>query len=93
MLAGESYLSRFPRLRRRVLPVYSLITLTEPLSPSEWQAIGWAAREGLSSATHMVKYLTRTADGRVLFGGRGAPYHFGSRIKDEYDRHEPTHRM
>lgn len=93
VLAGESYLSRFPRLRRRVLPVYSLITLTEPLSPAEWQEIGWEAREGLSSATHMVKYLTRTADGRVLFGGRGAPYHYGSPIKDAYDRHEPTHHM
>lgn len=93
VLAGESYLSRFPQLRRRVLPVYSLITLTEPLSPSEWQAIGWEAREGLSSATNMVKYLTHTADGRVLFGGRGAPYHYGSSIKDDYDLHEPTHQM
>ena len=93
VLAGESYLSRFPQLRRRVMPVYSLITLTEPLSPADWQAIGWEAREGLSSATHMVKYLTHTADGRILFGGRGAPYHFGSRIKDEYDRHAPTLRM
>ncbi len=93
VLAGESYLSRFPQLRRRVLPVYSLITLTEPLAPGDWQEIGWEAREGLSSATNMVKYLTHTSDGRILFGGRGAPYHFGSSIKDEYDRHEPTHRM
>lgn len=93
VLAGESYLSRFPQLRRSVMPVYSLITLTEPLSPAEWQAIGWEAREGLSSATNMVKYLTHTADGRILFGGRGAPYHFGSAIKDEYDRHGPTLQM
>ena len=93
VLAGESYLSRFPQLRRKVLPVYSLITLTEPLSSSDWQEIGWEAREGLSSATNMVKYLTHTSDGRVLFGGRGAPYHFGSSIKDEYDHHEPTLRM
>lgn len=93
VLAGESYLSRFPSLRRRVMPVYSLITLTEPLSPAEWQTIGWEAREGLSSATNMVKYLTRTADGRVLFGGRGAPYHLGSSIHDAYDQHEPTHVM
>ena len=93
VLAGESYLSKFPQLRRRVMPVYSLITLTEPLSPAEWQEIGWEAREGLSSATNMVKYLTHTTDGRILFGGRGAPYHFRSRIKDEYDRHDATLRM
>ncbi len=93
VLAGESYLSRFPGLRRKVMPVYSLITLTEPLTASEWGEIGWEAREGLSSATHMVKYLTHTSDGRVMFGGRGAPYHFGSKIKDDYDLHEPTHVM
>lgn len=93
VLAGESYLSRFPQLRRKVMPVYSLITLTEPLSAGDWQEIGWEAREGLSSATNMVKYLTHTSDGRILFGGRGAPYHFGSRIKDEYDHHDPTRRM
>ncbi len=93
VLAGESWLSRFPQLRRKVMPVYSLITLTEPLSTAEWQAIGWEAREGLSSATNMVKYLTHTNDGRILFGGRGAPYHFGSKIKPEYDRHAETLQM
>ncbi|MEP6625488.1 MAG: FAD-dependent oxidoreductase, partial [Acidimicrobiia bacterium] len=28
----------------------------------------------------------RTADGRLAFGGRGAPYHFRSRIRDDFDR-------
>jgi glycine/D-amino acid oxidase-like deaminating enzyme len=37
-----------------------------------------------------VDYLSRTADGRILFGGRGAPYHFGSSIAPEHDRSEPT---
>ena len=45
----------------------------------------------MASNRYSVDYLSRTADGRVLFGGRGAPYHYGSRIKDEYDRHAPTH--
>jgi glycine/D-amino acid oxidase-like deaminating enzyme len=40
-----------------------------------------------------VVYLSRTADGRILFGGRGAPYRFGSPIRDEYDSHPPTHEM
>ncbi|HUG13948.1 MAG TPA: FAD-binding oxidoreductase [Thermomicrobiales bacterium] len=93
VLAGEAYLSRFPKLRRNVLPVYSLITATEPLSTAEWQEIGWEAREGLSSAAMLVNYLTKTSDGRILFGGRGAPYHLGSSIRDEYDRDPATHRM
>lgn len=93
VLAGEAYLARLRKLRRQVLPIYSLIVLTEPLSEEQWSTIGWEGRECVASNRYTVDYLSRTADGRILFGGRGAPYHFGSRIEDEYDLHEPTHEM
>jgi glycine/D-amino acid oxidase-like deaminating enzyme len=91
VLAGESYLTQFSKLHRVVLPVYSLITLTEPLTAAQWSQIGWQNRESLASCNHTVDYLTRTADGRILFGSRGAPYHFGSKISDDQDRHAQTH--
>ena len=91
VLAGESYLTRLPSLHRVVLPVYSLIVLTEPLSEAQWREIGWQNRESLASCNYTVDYLTRTSDGRILFGSRGAPYRFGSRISDEQDRHAATH--
>ena len=91
VLAGESYLTRLRRLHRAVLPVYSLITLTEPLRAAQWEQIGWQNRESLASCNYTVDYLTRTADGRILFGSRGAPYRFGSKISDEQDRHAETH--
>ena len=91
VLAGEAYLAQLPQLARSVLPVYSLAVMTEPLTPAQRDAIGWAGRECLSSQRLSVDYLSRTADGRILFGGRGAPYHFGSDIKPAYDHHEPTH--
>jgi len=90
-LAGEGYLSRLPQLHRAIMPVYSLIVLAEPLSDAQWSAIGWQNRESISSQKFTVDYLTRTADGRILFGSRGAPYVFGSKITNEQDRHEPTH--
>ncbi len=93
VLAGEAYLTRLPGLKRRLLPMYSLIVLTEPLSDAQWSEIGWKKRECVASFRLTVDYLNRTADGRILFGGRGAPYHFGSAIADEYDRHEETHEM
>ena len=93
VLAGEAYLARLRKLRRQVLPIYSLIVLTEPLSQERWSQIGWEGRECVASNRYTVDYLSRTADGRILFGGRGAPYHYGSRIEDQYDRHEPTHEM
>jgi glycine/D-amino acid oxidase-like deaminating enzyme len=93
VLAGEAYLTQFRELHRQLLPIYSLIVLTEPLSEAQWEEIGWDGRECVASNRYSVDYLSRTADGRILFGGRGAPYHYGSRIKDEYDRHAPTHEM
>ena len=93
VLAGESYLSQLDQLARHLIPIYSLIVLTEPLKPEQWQEIGWTGRECVGSSKYVVDYLSRTRDGRILFGGRGAPYHFGSRIADAYDRHQPTHTM
>jgi len=91
VLAGESYLSQLPKLHRVVLPVYSLIVLTEPLSSEQWNEIGWQNRESVASCNYTVDYLTRTADGRILFGSRGAPYRLGSKISNEQDRHVETH--
>lgn len=93
VLAGEAYLSRLPRLGRQIAPIYSLITLTEPLSPAQSDAINWDHRVLVSSNKLTVDYLNRTADGRILFGSRGAPYHLRSRIADAFDRHPRTHEM
>jgi glycine/D-amino acid oxidase-like deaminating enzyme len=91
VLAGESYLSQLPQLRRQIMPIYSLIVLTEPLSASQLDEIHWTHRSVVQSTALSVDYLSRTTDGRILFGGRGAPYHFGSKIRAEFDRHDATH--
>ena len=39
-----------------------------------------------------IVYAQRTADDRIAFGGRGAPYHFGSRIDRRFDRDPATFR-
>jgi len=93
VLAGEAYLTQLRPWHRSLLPTYSLIVLTEPLNDSQWAEIGWAARECLASYRLSIDYLTRTGDGRILFGGRGAPYRFGSRIEPRFDRDERTHAM
>ena len=91
VLAGEAYLTRLKRLNRQLLPMYSTISLTEPLSDELWDEIGWRNRECVASNRYHVDYLQRTADGRILFGSRGAPYRYGGPIDDRYDRHPPTH--
>jgi glycine/D-amino acid oxidase-like deaminating enzyme len=93
VLAGEAYLTRLPHLHRALLPVYSLISLTEPLTAEQWSRIGWQQGESVSSTRNTVGYLTKTPDGRILFGSRGAPYAFGSKITDQQDTHEATVKM
>ena len=93
VLAGEAYLTRLRRLHRSMIPVWSLIVLTEPLPDAAWEEIGWQGHELIGSPRFTVVYLSRTSERRLLFGGRGAPYRFGSPIRDEYDRHAPTHEM
>jgi glycine/D-amino acid oxidase-like deaminating enzyme len=90
VLAGEVYLTRLPQLHRALLPAYSLISLTEPLTAAQWSQIGWQGGENVASTRNTVVYLTKTPDGRILFGSRGAPYAFGSKITDKQDIHEAT---
>jgi glycine/D-amino acid oxidase-like deaminating enzyme len=86
--ATEGFSAALPGAQRAVIPVYSLIIATEPLPCSVWDEIGLADRETFSDGRHLIVYGQRTADDRIVFGGRGAPYHFGSAIKPEFD-HEP----
>nr|WP_280637413.1 FAD-binding oxidoreductase [Nocardioides sp. W7] len=86
--ATEGYTAQLDGHRRAVAPVYSLIIATEPLPAATWDEIGLSRRETFSDHRHLVVYGQRTADDRLVFGGRGAPYHLGSRIKPEHDRDE-----
>jgi glycine/D-amino acid oxidase-like deaminating enzyme len=86
--ATEGYTAGLPGQRRALVPVYSLVIATEPLPANAWEEIGLARRETFSDHRHLIIYGQRTADDRLVFGGRGAPYHLGSRIRPEFDRDE-----
>lgn len=88
--ATEAYSTRWKSERRRVVPLYSMMIATEPLDESTWSVIGLSNRETFADLRRMVIYGQRTADGRIAFGGRGAPYHYGSRISPQFDQHTAT---
>ena len=91
--ATEGFTAQIPGLRRDLVPVYSLMLATEPVSDALWSKIGIRDRETFNDARHLIIYGQRTLDGRIAFGGRGAPYHFGSSIQPDYDRHHLTHAL
>ncbi|MGH2820617.1 MAG: NAD(P)/FAD-dependent oxidoreductase, partial [Actinomycetota bacterium] len=84
--ATEGYTPQLQGAHRALLPIYSLMIATEPLPASFWEEVRWTRRETLTDGRHLIIYAQRTADGRIALGGRGAPYHFGSRIDDGFDR-------
>jgi glycine/D-amino acid oxidase-like deaminating enzyme len=86
--ATEGYTAELPGHRRVLAPVYSLVIATEPLDAALWDRIGLARRETFNDNRHLIVYGQRTADDRLVFGGRGAPYHLGSRVRPEFDRDE-----
>ncbi len=88
VVATEGWTEGLPGLERRVVPVYSLMVATEPLTAEQWARVGLTGREVFADHGHVVIYGQRTDDGRIAFGGRGAPYHWGSTIRPEFDHEE-----
>jgi len=89
--ATEGYTARLPGLGRTLAPLYSLMVATEPLPASFWSTAGLARRETFADLRNMIIYGQRTADDRLAFGGRGAPYHFRSRVESSFDRDARVH--
>ena len=91
--ATEAWTAQLPRSRRAIAPVYSLMVATEPLPESVWAEIGLADRPTFNDGRHVIIYGQRTADGRLAFGGRGAPYHLASRIRPGFDDEPGVHAL
>ena len=70
VLATNAWSHFFPQLRRKQIPVWTHIVLTEPLTEKQFDQIGWQNRQGIEDARNLVHYYRLTADNRLLMGGR-----------------------
>ena len=52
---------------------------------------GLGERATFADHRHMIIYGQRTADDRIAFGGRGAPYHYGSAVHSSFDNEPRVH--
>jgi glycine/D-amino acid oxidase-like deaminating enzyme len=86
VIATEGYGAQLPGVRRRILPLYSLMIATEPLADEFWDSVGIQHGQTFTDYRHLLVYGQRTADNRIAFGGRGARYHWGSSIQPRYDQ-------
>ena len=82
VLATNAYPPLLRRLRLMTVPVYDYALMTEPLTDGAARRRSGGAA-GRASATRATSSTTTgtTRDGRILWGGYDAVYHYGSGIK------------
>ena len=78
------------RLRQSIVPVYDYVLMTEPLTDAQLGQIGWTGRQAVGDMSNQFHYYRLTADNRILWGGYDAIYHYGRRIRAEYDQRPET---
>ncbi len=86
VLAVNAYAHKLGFFQNRVFPVSVYQIVTEPLSESQWESIGWGKRQGLSDERIMYSYSIPTADGRILMGGRDYTYYHNDAISSGNDK-------
>jgi glycine/D-amino acid oxidase-like deaminating enzyme len=84
-LATNAYSLLLPELRRKQIPAFTRIVLSEPLCDRHFAELGWARRQGLEDARNLVHYYRLTADHRLLIGGRDIGLTFGRDFDRDLD--------
>jgi glycine/D-amino acid oxidase-like deaminating enzyme len=84
-LGTNVFPSLLVRNRLMTVPVYDYVLMTEPLTPEQQASIGWERRQGVADLANQFHYYRPTADGRILFGGYDAVYHYGKRVRAQYE--------
>lgn len=74
-LATNAFPPLLKHLSFYIVPVYDYALMTEPLSKTQRDAIGWHGREGVGDYGNQFHYYRTTADGRILWGGYDAIYY------------------
>ena len=91
VLATNGFPPLVRAIRRYVVPVYDHVVMTEPLSSTQREAIGWHGREGLADAANRFHYFRLSADDRILWGGYDATYHWGGGVDPRFEQDETVH--
>jgi glycine/D-amino acid oxidase-like deaminating enzyme len=95
LVATEGYSGTIRGLGNRLIPLHSMMVITEPLTAQQIEEICFNRRYCFGNLDRMVTYGHLTADNRIAFGCRGN-YYYGSAIRtfdhddSEFDRVRST---
>ena len=82
VLATNAWSHFFPQIKRKQIPAWTHIVITEPLREEHFREINWQNRQGIEDARNLVHYYRLTADNRLAMGGRDVSLTYG----DDMDR-------
>ena len=88
VVATNAYQHAFPQFADRVVPIWSYAMVTEPLSDEQLGRVAWPGREGFEDKRNFITIGRFTADNRVIWGGRLAPYYRGNDMDVRHMRNE-----
>jgi glycine/D-amino acid oxidase-like deaminating enzyme len=93
ILATSAYTHHLlPEVLTRFIPLYDYVLVSEPLTPAQWQVLGWERRQGVTDLRTFFNYYRPTADGRVLWGTSEAAYWGDNRVDQSCDHSESHYR-
>ena len=75
VIATNGYTPLLRRLQYRMLPIFDHVLVTEVLTQSQTDDIGWKENQGLTDIGNQFHYYRRTPDNRILWGGYDASYY------------------
>jgi glycine/D-amino acid oxidase-like deaminating enzyme len=91
LLATDAYTHHlFPQMLFRFIPLYDYILVSEPLTETQHQAIGWRNRQACVDGRTFFNYYRMTADNRILWGTSEAQYYPPNRVDTTCD-HSQSH--
>ena len=81
IFATNAYSHLIPQLRRKQVPAFTHMVVTQPLSPDQLAVIGWANRQGIEDARNLVHYFRLTSDNRIAMGGSDVSISYGGNME------------
>ena len=89
IVATEGYGATLPGHSRRLIPVHSMMVVTEPLEESLFERLRFTRRNCFGNLDRIVTYGQRTADRRIAFGCRGE-YFYASGVRQAFAGTDPV---
>ena len=83
IFATNAYSHLFRQLRRKQVPAFTHMVITEPLSQNQLEQIGWKNRQGLEDARNLVHYFRLTIDNRLTIGGSDVSLVYGDDMEHD----------